>query len=442
MGIIDSNLSIDKNAPLEITVQQPIPISKLAKQGGSQFDNFQDFDSTNIKKQKLVDNNEKRERIAKRFEPNPDKSTRIADNTPSELSNLMPYEKLTAIKAKIIAKKREQITVSENDEELMQQNANQMTMSEEDSTIKDILCRERVWRNRTTILESNGKRFDTNIFAFLQSIQKKEEIQFQQQQLQHQPLNNKNDNPLSIINNQMSHEASSSQQNSKTRALNYSRFDQERYGPKDDTGGFSIDTKRSYQHGAIIADPQPSMTPQQTKQPQPTKISIVPSPTQSSSSQKRSSMRPIIVVPASRTSIITLYNASDILQDLKFVSSEDKRKNLQNVTKDSEIIMRRKEDGKTIQFKVVDNVSKLNREDWDRVVAVFAQGPSWQFKDWLWDGNPVEIFNKVKAFHIKWSGINLETNISKWSVTVIELDQNKRHLDRARLLTFWDELEK
>ena len=64
-------------------------------------------------------------------------------------------------------------------------------------TIKDILCRGRVWRNRTTFLESNGKRFDTNIFAFLQSIQKKEEILFQQQQLQ--PSNNKNDNTLSII---------------------------------------------------------------------------------------------------------------------------------------------------------------------------------------------------------------------------------------------------
>ena len=39
-------------------------------------------------------------------------------------------------------------------------------------------------------------------------------------------------------------------------------------GPKDDIGGFSIDTKRSYQHGPILSDPQPSMTPQQqTKQP-------------------------------------------------------------------------------------------------------------------------------------------------------------------------------
>jgi hypothetical protein len=183
----------------------------LAKRGGNQIDNFQSFDSTNIKKQNIVDNNEKLARIAKRFESNTDKSTRIPGNTPSELSNVLPSEKLTVIKAKIIAKKREQITVSVNDEELM--NQNQMINGEEDLTIKDILCRERVWRNRTTILESNGKRFDTNIFAFLQSIQKKEEILFQQQQLQ--PSNNKIDNSLSIINNQLSsHEASSSQQNS------------------------------------------------------------------------------------------------------------------------------------------------------------------------------------------------------------------------------------
>ena len=51
--------------------------------------------------------------------------------------------------------------------------------------------------------------------------------------------------------------------------------------------------------------------------------------------------------------------------------SEEKRKNLQNVTKDSEIIMRRKEDGKTMQFKVVDNVTKLNREDWYEMLLFF-----------------------------------------------------------------------
>jgi len=30
----------------------------------------------------------------------------------------------------------------------------------------------------------------------------------------------------------------------------------------------------------------------------------------------------------------------------------------------------------------------------DRVVAVFVQGPAWQFKGWPWDSNPVEIFSR------------------------------------------------
>lgn len=116
---------------------------------------------------------------------------------------------------------------------------------------------------------------------------------------------------------------------------------------------------------------------------------------------------------------------------------------IQNAPKDCEIVMHRRDDGTSQQFKIIDNVNKLQSQDWNRVVAVFAQGKQWQFKEWPFGyGNPAEIFNKVKGFHLKMSGIPLDPNISKWSVTVIELDQHKRHLDRARLLTFWDELDK
>lgn len=37
----------------------------------------------------------------------------------------------------------------------------------------------------------------------------------------------------------------------------------------------------------------------------------------------------------------------------------------------------------------------------DRVVAVFVQGPAWQFKGWPWllpDGSPVDIFAKSKQY--------------------------------------------
>ena len=36
----------------------------------------------------------------------------------------------------------------------------------------------------------------------------------------------------------------------------------------------------------------------------------------------------------------------------------------------------------------------------------------------------------------------MESNIGKWSVTVISLDQYKRHMDRAVLSSFWEGLDK
>ena len=163
---------------------------------------------------------------------------------------------------------------------------------------------------------------------------------------------------------------------------------------------------------------------------------------------QKSRKSPIIIIPNTPTSLITMLNALDILQDLKFVSSDEKRKTSQNqnAPKDCEIIMHKKDDGKNQQFKIVDNVNKMLPQDWDRVVAVFAQGQQWQFKGWPFGStnppNPTEIFSKVKGFHLKMTGHPIDPNIAKWSVTVVELDPHKRHLDRARLLTLWDELDR
>lgn len=47
----------------------------------------------------------------------------------------------------------------------------------------------------------------------------------------------------------------------------------------------------------------------------------------------------------------------------------------------------------------------------------------------------------VKAFHLKFDEMKLDTNVSKWSVEIIELSRSKRHLDRANLLKFWSLLD-
>jgi hypothetical protein len=118
------------------------------------------------------------------------------------------------------------------------------------------------------------------------------------------------------------------QQQQKARSLGYNRFDQERYGPKDETGGFSIDTKRTYQYdvGITLADnAKPNATPTTpvatnssiTINSKPITPAVLPALTTPSSTTKRPYQKPIIIVPAARTSLITLYNSIDILQDLK-----------------------------------------------------------------------------------------------------------------------------
>ena len=54
--------------------------------------------------------------------------------------------------------------------------------------------------------------------------------------------------------------------------------------------------------------------------------------------------------------------------------------------------------GETVPYRVTDCPQKLSPAEWDRVVAVFVTGKLWQFKNWPWDGNPVEIFSKGKIF--------------------------------------------
>ncbi len=82
--------------------------------------------------------------------------------------------------------------------------------------------------------------------------------------------------------------------------------------------------------------------------------------------QKRSHQNPIIIIPAARTSLIQMANALDILQELKFITTDEKKKKLnnQNLYKESELVMHRRDDGKTVQFKVIDNVNKMQPQDW------------------------------------------------------------------------------
>lgn len=240
----------------------------------------------------------------------------------------------------------------------------------------------------------------------------------------------------------------------------YNRYDQERFNKSAPSNEFRIDTTGSY-HGFNLKNVTeiptissnmpnhngvPGLNHPSTPSNQKVLSSVSQSPMISPHSQtlgsgkKRTSRTPIIIIPATTTSLITLSNAKAILQDLKYIDSKSGE-----MPRDGEILIQRRKQNDPnpvlIPYKVIDNPLKLGEGDWERVVAVFVQGPAWQFKGWPWNGNPVEIFSRIKAFHLKWDEMKLDTNVSKWNVQVIQLSRNKRHLDRANLLKFWSALD-
>jgi len=84
----------------------------------------------------------------------------------------MSVEKIAEIKAKRLSKKR--TTIKGHDDIEMGSDLRTMVDYDLDVT-KDIVSRERQWRTRTTILQSNGKHFTKSIMAILTAVKAREE---------------------------------------------------------------------------------------------------------------------------------------------------------------------------------------------------------------------------------------------------------------------------
>ncbi|VDN98147.1 unnamed protein product [Rodentolepis nana] len=383
--------------------------------------------------------------------------------------------------------------------------------------VRVVSSRERRWRTRSNILQSQAKTFFENIVSgILHNVSLKENARLQPADPYGgagggRAANNFYKTPLAPVSNHLN-------PLNQPPTMQYSRYDQERFtAGREDTAGFRIDTMSSY-HGKGLASmvgganvddgaksndhrlipDNTSMVPPPTlgheksrgartpRDPRamglgtPGPGGLTPDPYRStrtlvSRAKPRASRVPIIIVPAAPTSLITMINAADILQDFKFISPQDKMK--AGAKRQNELTINRlRSDGRTVPYRVVDQPIRLQPDEWNRVVAVFVQGQTWQFKGWPYGGDPALIFSavirnveffsngafsllmkvvyivlfelngcvdkaEVKGFHLKYSNMPLDANVSKWNVTVINLDQ-RRHLDKVNFQGIWDQLER
>lgn len=375
-GETSTCVSIDKSAPLEI----PTQVKRQAETDG--YENLTKkarFEDLQVQKVK--------EQLAARLDVNKKEASVNIDNIKS-LSETMSVEKIAAIKAKRLANKR--VTIKRNDhDEAGVGDLRGMLDFDVDST-KDIISRERQWRTRATILQSTGKTFYKNISALLSSIKAREEGKNRPQQFPQ-----KLPEPTKVVRVNQPQQAQ------------YNRYDQERFiQQKEVTEEFKIDTMGTHHGMSLKSGPGAQQQQQQQLQSKkPIAAALPPGrpkeliPTAQArllpqnAQNKRQSKTPIIIIPSSTNSLITMFNAKEILQELKFVTQEDKRAG--GAQRENEILLQRRKDGNmTVPYRVVDQPGKLTSHDWSRVVAVFVLGPQWQFKGWPWEGNPVEIFSK------------------------------------------------
>ena len=128
---------------------------------------------------------------------------------------------------------------------------------------------------------------------------------------------------------------------------------------------------------------------------------------------------PIIIVPSAPTSCITLLNAEDFLVNGEYHTMEEKRK--QAIKKPRELfIPRKRPDGKVVVYRVLDDPRNLTDVEWNLVVAVFATGQTWQFKQWK-HPTPVTLFQNVLGVHVCVDSATVDANIQSWNCKVLKV---------------------
>ena len=154
---------------------------------------------------------------------------------------------------------------------------------------------------------------------------------------------------------------------------------------------------------------------------------------------------PIIIVPSSLSSCLTLYNARDFLESGHLIPTAEKRAAMAGLAKPPFIRLQRPscvDKQRTVYFDVMDDVSQLrSSDDWRRVVAVFVSGSAWQFDGWPAPfTSPAAIAAHIAAFYLHYSDEPPNKNVQQWRVHRLTAHRDKHHHDRSLHVELWNTL--
>ncbi|KAI5299683.1 hypothetical protein KEM56_003041 [Ascosphaera pollenicola] len=68
---------------------------------------------------------------------------------------------------------------------------------------------------------------------------------------------------------------------------------------------------------------------------------------------------------------------------------------------------------KPLRFIIVDSTTDFKPDYWNRVVAVFTTGQTWQFKSYKWS-SPPELFKHATGIYVGWTGEEIPAQVKAW----------------------------
>jgi hypothetical protein len=161
---------------------------------------------------------------------------------------------------------------------------------------------------------------------------------------------------------------------------------------------------------------------------------------------------PIILVTPASTALMTIFNARDLLESLRYVSADIRRKELATAGKQKPAavhVMHRMSDGSIRAFEVRElptaHNAHMERRDWDRVVAIFTSGKEWELKGATpYAATPAALFTALPGFYVQYEDDKPNPTVQQWrQVRVLKIARTdaKRYIDSASMGDFWTHTE-
>lgn len=144
---------------------------------------------------------------------------------------------------------------------------------------------------------------------------------------------------------------------------------------------------------------------------------------------------PIIIVPKSMSSDINMANIKQFLEEGKYVKVSQGQ--FQNRLKQISIERISPVDPtKKLHYKVLEDPTVLSPADWDRVIAVFVAGQSWQFREWKYS-DPVNLFQHALGAYIAADDRVPEPAVATWNCRIFKANSVKDHVTTSASKDFW-----